>query len=506
MHAPTLPPLAARDPASTFAWRGGVAISTARFVADVAAQAAVLPPVGTALNLCLDRYRFAVALAAALQRGQMSLLPPNALPDTLSRLQEAYTGAYAIVDSGDAVPPGLTMPIVADQGCADDSQPAPNPIAAAQPAACLLTSGSTGEPTPHVKTWATLWANMAGAAQRLTQALGLQRLEGLTFVATVPPQHSYGLESSVLPALLAGAAFDAGRPFYPADIADALARVPRPRALVTTPFHLKTLLSAGLALPATELVLCATAPLSPQLATQAERAFGGILIEIYGCTEAGQVATRRTVQTDVWHTFGELRVRHGHEETHGRSEVSSSPLYVGPRPRSTASAPSGGEQLSSERPGDSCSGGLTRSGRCGGALNEICIVEGGHVSAPTPLADVLQIDDPTHFRLLGRSADLIHVAGKRSSLAHLNHHLNSIAGVQDGAFWLPDDVIDGIARPVVFVVAPGLDAPRIQDALRSRIEAVFLPRRVVLLDALPREATGKLTAGALRRLAAAHRC
>jgi acyl-coenzyme A synthetase/AMP-(fatty) acid ligase len=42
--------------------------------------------------------------------------------------------------------------------------------------------------------------------------------------------------------------------------------------------------------------------------------------------------------------------------------------------------------------------------------------------------------------------------------------------------------------------------------LRSRIEAVFLPRRVVLLDALPREATGKLTAGALRRLAAAHRC
>jgi acyl-CoA synthetase (AMP-forming)/AMP-acid ligase II len=31
------------------------------------------------------------------------------------------------------------------------------------------------------------------------------------------------------------------------------------------------------------------------------------------------------------------------------------PLYVGPRPRSTASAPRGGEQLSSERPGDSCS-------------------------------------------------------------------------------------------------------------------------------------------------------
>jgi acyl-coenzyme A synthetase/AMP-(fatty) acid ligase len=450
MPAPTLPLLAARDPASTIAWRGGVPISTARFVADVAAQAAVLPADGTAVNLCVDRYRFAVTLAAALQRGQMSLLPPNALPDTMARLQTAHRGAYAIVDGSDAVPPGLAMLIVTDPGHADDACAALPQIAAGLPAACLLTSGSTGDPTPHVKTWAALWANMAGAAQRLTRSLGLQRLDGLTFVATVPPQHSYGLESSVLPALLAGAAFDAGRPFYPADIADALARVPRPRALVTTPFHLKTLLSAGLALPATDLVLCATAPLSPQLAAQAESAFGGILIEIYGCTEAGQVATRRTVQTDVWHTFGDLRVRH--------------------------------------------------------ADNEVCVVEGGHVNEPTPLADVLQIDDPTHFRLLGRSADLIHVAGKRSSLAHLNHHLNSIAGVRDGAFWLPDDVIDGVARPVAFVVAPGLDAPRIQDALRGRIEAVFLPRRVVMLAALPREATGKLTAGALHRLAAAHRC
>ena len=39
----------------------------------------------------------------------------------------------------------------------------------------------------------------------------------------------------------------------------ALERLPRPRALVTTPFHLKTLLASGVALPAVELVLSATA-------------------------------------------------------------------------------------------------------------------------------------------------------------------------------------------------------------------------------------------------------
>jgi hypothetical protein len=44
-------------------------------------------------------------------------------------------------------------------------------------------------------------------------------------------------------------------------------------------------------------------------------------------------------------------------------------------------------------------------------------VSGGHVPEPTPLADILEVLEPTRFRLLGRSNDLINVAGKRSSLA-----------------------------------------------------------------------------------------
>ena len=52
-------------------------------------------------------------------------------------------------------------------------------------------------------------------------------------------------------------------------------RAPRPRVLVTTPFHLKTLLESGVALPAVDLIVCATAPLSPQLARAPKRRFGG---------------------------------------------------------------------------------------------------------------------------------------------------------------------------------------------------------------------------------------
>jgi acyl-coenzyme A synthetase/AMP-(fatty) acid ligase len=119
------------------------------------------------------------------------------------------------------------------------------------------------------------WCEHRAEAERLADLMGLPSLAGLNIVATVPPQHSYGFESSVLLALLGGAAFDSGRPFYPADIVAALERLPRPRALVTTPFHLKTLLLSGLELPPVDLVLSATAPLSPQLAAEAEHTAAG---------------------------------------------------------------------------------------------------------------------------------------------------------------------------------------------------------------------------------------
>ncbi len=57
------------------------------------------------------------------------------------------------------------------------------------------------------------------------------------------------------------------------------------------------------------------------------------------------------------------------------------------------------------------------------------------------------------------------------------------------------------------MVAPGLDAGAILQALRERIDPVFLPRPLLLVDALPRNETGKLPQQRLRALvaqAAAH--
>ncbi|HET7525886.1 MAG TPA: AMP-binding protein [Burkholderiaceae bacterium] len=434
--------------ARTLAWRGGEAISLAQCIAEASALAQRLPASGQPVNLCSDRYLFTLGFVAALLRGQTSLMPPNAMPHTLRQLGTGGPAPYALVDDAAQDTGGLPSLVVSRPADVTASGSESLRIDPQQWAACLLTSGSTGAPQPQLKRWDALGRSVDAEARSLCAQLQWPSIAGLNIVATVPPQHSYGFESSVLLALLGGAAFDAARPFFPADIADALRRLPQPRALVTTPVHLKALLLSGADLPTVELVLSATAPLSPQLAQQTEERLRGRLIEIYGCTEAGQVAARRTTATDVWTTLQGLRIEQ----------------------RDSADGPS-------------------------------FTVSGGHVLEPTALADQLELVDARHFRLLGRANDLIHVAGKRSSLAHLNFHLNRIDGVDDGVFWLPNDVPDGVVRLVAFVVAPGLSARQIIAALRPRVEAAFLPRRVIHVQSLPREATGKITSQALREFA-----
>ncbi len=427
------------------AWRAGRPISRRQYLADVAALAGRLPAHGSMLSLTGDRYRFAVGLGAAMLSGHTSLLPPNHTDDMMRRLRELHADIYCVVDSG-AAPNGLPAVAHLSAHAAPASGVDVPYIDAGLIAARVLTSGSTGAPLPHAKPWALLVASAQAEAARLAESMGRASLDGVALVATVPAQHMYGFESTVLIALQGGAAFDAERPFYPADIAAALARLPRPRLLVTTPFHLKMLLDTRVALPAVDLVLSATAPLAPQLAARAEAALGAPLVEIYGCTEAGQVATRRTTAGAEWRTFDALRL-------HGDADHAT--------------------------------------------------VVGGHVPQPTLLADVLEVIDPQRFRLLGRSNDLVNIAGKRSSLSHLNFHLNAIDGVADGAFWMPPEsgAEPEVTRLVAFVVAPDRANTGILAALRERIDPAFLPRRIIRIARLPRDPTGKLPADRLAALA-----
>lgn len=434
-----IPLISHNDPAAAFAWCAGRQVPVASFLRDVAQLAASLPGRGHILNLCSDRYRFAVGFAAALVRGQISLLPPNYTADFVLRLSQRYPDLYCLTDGATELSGIEIVPFPASFA---GKAPAVIPqIDEQQQAALVFTSGSTGDPVAHPKTWGSLCRGAVAEAQRL----GIMQNSGMAVLGTVPAQHMYGLESSMLLAMQNGLALVAERPFYPADICARLSALPRSRCLITTPVHLRTLLAETVQaqLPPLDFVLCATAPLAPQLAAEAEARFAAPLYEIYGCTEAGMVASRRTTQGAVWHLLPGVTMEQDEQ----------------------------------------------------GAR-----VHGGHVEVEAPLSDVIERKKADTFILHGRTADLVNIAGKRTSLASLNHHLNSVPGVMDGVFLMPEDGDGAVTRPLAFVVAPGKKAQEILDSLRASMDAVFLPRPLYLVEALPRNSTGKLTRESLLRL------
>lgn len=428
-----------------------MAIHAGEFLADVSHLAAQLGEGRHVLNACIDRYHFAVGFGASLVAGKLSLLPSAHTPEVIRRLRELAPDVVCLTDEADC---DVELPLIeyprssggrdpSRGGAAGFSVPA---IPAAQAAACVFTSGSTGRPLPHRKSWGPLIACVREEARRL----GLEGRDACAIVATVPPQHMYGLESSVLMALGGALALCAERPFYPADIAAVLAAVPRPRILVSTPIHLRALLESGIALPEVDLIVCSTAPLAMQLAADIERRCHTRLLEIYGSTETGEIALRRPTQGAEWQLWPGITLAVKGEESWAR---------------------------------------------------------GGHLEQPTRLFDVLEVTGEGRFLLHGRVADLVNIAGKRSSLAYLNHQLNSIPGIVDGAFFHVDDpraAHTGGARVAACVVAPRLDAAQLLERLRERIDPVFLPRPLVFVARLPRNSTGKLPQEALRSLAAAH--
>lgn len=427
----------------TLAWHKGVAISVEKFLTDVEYLSAILPDSQHVLNVCRDRYHFTVGLAAAIVSNKVTLLPPTHTPEMVQQLQAFSSDVFCLHDHEDCsiALPQLRYPDMPELHARYIDIPE---IDVEQLVAIVFTSGSTGAPIPHKKHWGSLVQNVQIQAERL----GLSANTHYSIIGTVPPQHMYGLESTVLLPLQSGNAFSSDQPFYPVDICGALDDVPSPRILVSTPLHLRSLLEAEVTMPELALVLSATAPLSSALAYKIEANVKAPLLEIYGSTETGQIATRSTAQHSEWHLFSGVQ--------------------------------------------------LTQHG-------ERVWAEAGHVEKPVILNDVIELIDSTHFLLHGRTHDLINIAGKRNSLASLNHHLNSIEGVVDSAFFMPDEVShDHVTRLSACVVAPDLTAAVILAALRTRIDPVFLPRPLVFVASLPRNSTGKLPRDALQKLITEH--
>jgi acyl-coenzyme A synthetase/AMP-(fatty) acid ligase len=430
-------------PGRRFAFDGHGRLTLDTFLAEVRGIAADLPDAACAINLCEDRYRFLVAFCAAALRGQTTLLPPSRTPAAIDEVRRQYPDSYCIADVRISPAPPRLHPL--PERLPKREGPMPE-VAADAIALIAFTSGSTGTPKPNPKSWASLRTSTAQNVAALRHLWPAAPGEVLPIVATVPPQHMYGMELSVLLPLLAPAAVHGGRPFFPEDVTRALGDADAPPLLVTTPVHLRALVESGIALPPMAGIVTATAPLPQALAAAAEQRFGCEVREMFGATEICIVAHRRTARDHEWQAYPGVRLQ--------------------PQPDGT-------------------------------------LVDAPHLPVPVMLADLVELRPEHRFVLCGRQSDLLEIAGKRASLGDLTRRLLAVPGVLDGVVVQLDPCeITGVRRIAAVAVAPALDETAILDHLRQAIDPVFLPRKLRLVDALPRNETGKLPREALLRLLA----
>lgn len=411
-------------------------VSVSRFLGHVQSLAEQLPEADHLVNLCDNRYLFTVSYCAAILRNQVNLLPPNNKPGTQLALCERHPRSYVLHD-GIAVAGGLQQLNLATLSMGDYREPGSVPeIPRQRLAAIAFTSGSTGQSKPNLKPWHTMYAG-AGINRRymLPDCRSEQDAPVTSMLATVPGQHMWGLETSVMLALMTNLCVADRRPLYPADICRLLEQLPAPRVMVSTPVHLRAMVMSGVEFPRVERVLCATAPLESALARQVETCFDATLCEIYGCSEIGSMAWRRTANLDHWRLFDAINFDTAGETT-------------------TASAE--------------------------------------HVPESAEIQDLIEMEADGRFKLLGRQGDLIDIAGKRGSLKELNEILVSMEGVEDGVVFLPHQD-QTVPRLVALVVLKnGVSERDVADHFRQRLDSAFVPRRILAVEKLPRAESGKL--------------
>lgn len=424
-EAATLPLFVSADPQRPIAWRRGAPVLLGEFKSHVASVVAQLPNGAAAMiNLCDDRYRFLVAYAAALSVRHTVLLPSSRAEQVVADVEKANAGSYRIDDAA------------IDAALGQTSTAAINTRVAANMTVMVgYTSGSTGQPKTFPKLWRTVNGSNARNAASIRAAIANKNAT-VWLLATVPPQHMYGMEMSVLLPLIGDMAVHAGRPLFPADIAAALAELPRPRVLVSTPVHLRAIVASEQEFPQVDAVVSATAPLDQPLAAAVTAKLGGEMVEMFGSTETCVFASRLTAREDQWRLYEGVRL-----EPRSDGTLVHAPWFV----------------------------------------------------EPVLLQDMVDLLPGERFVVRGRSSDMIEVAGKRASLSDITRRLLAIEGVREAVVFQPEsDAVGTIRRVAALVVAPNLTSREVLDQLATGVDSAFLPRPLLIVDRLPRNEVGKL--------------
>jgi long-chain acyl-CoA synthetase len=353
-------------------------------------------------------------------------------------------------------------------GPLDPAVPAP---AVGDLAAIQYTSGTTGVPKGAMLTHGNLMAN---AAQGRAWVPGLTPGEEVVY-AVLPMFHAYGLTLCLTFAMSMGARLVLF-PRFDVDLVLAAAKKHPPTFLPAVPPIYERLATAarerGVDLTSTRFAISGAMALPRETLKLWEEVTGGLLVEGYGLTETSPIVIGNPIGSDrrpgavgVPFPSTDIRVVDPDDPTRDRAPGERGELLVrGPqvfggywqRPAETAEA----------------------------------LLEGGWFRT----GDIVVVDPDGFVSVVDRIKEIIITGGFNVMPSEVEDVLRTVPGITDAAVvGLPRS--DGSEEVVAAVTTdPGveLDVDDVRARCKAHLAAYKVPRRVVVVDDLPRSQIGKV--------------
>jgi acyl-coenzyme A synthetase/AMP-(fatty) acid ligase len=403
---------------------------------------------GTSICLAVDdRAVMAAVLLAALHPSQPNgptLLLPFALSTpALARMQQLTGFTAAITDVDRDLPEGTTI-IRPSAG----TSAAPAACAPILPQAELLrifTGGSTG--TPQI--WSKTGENLFGEGLSLARHFAVTEKDCI--VATVPPCHIYGLLFSVILPLVSGASVVMATPSFPGEIADAI-QEQGATLLAGIPPHYRALRGKKVAGSALRLAFSSAGMLDAEDNEVFTHLNKVGIVEVYGSTETGGIATRnRSMGETSFTTFPTV-------------------LWTIKENRLCVRSP----YLSPELP----------------------VADDGFFTT----GDRVEQCGTTQFILKGRVDGVTKVGGKRVDLEEVRAVIKKVPKVSDCVVMALPDSGGREHRIAALVQGTEVDMDLLRQTLAASLEFYALPRLLKTIDRIPLLENGKYDRDAIIQL------